>query len=501
MRRRSDRVASAFVFVACAACDGGGQEVADTAATPDAAVEVVADAADVAVELPGVHVPPEAQRAGDPARGYAVLAEGAYVGCGIPADLVPIAEGAGVFGNDPPLPGREDDTLPYYLSRFTTAAGVEVVGPNCMICHANVGVDGQVVVGLPGIDVDFGGFASQVSAFQDQVGLLEGVLAPESYAELLKFATRLTTIAPYVQTAVQGVNPADNLAGILFSHRDRETLAWSDEPLLEPPPELVAPVDPPPWWRMKKKSTMFYTALGRGDHGRIMMTASTLCVDTVEEARRIDAGFGDVRAYIASITPPRWPEETLGAIDYDLARRGQGLFEANCAKCHGTYGEGAADGDAADTYPNLWISLDEIGTDPLLAVGASHVATRFVDWFNGSFYGETARLEPQQGYVPPPLDGVWATGPFLHNGSVPTLSQLLDPSARPTYWRRAAGFDEEGVGLAHLALEVGHDQVTGQGRRAIYDTTLPGHGNGGHDYGAPLDAEQRRAVLEYLKTL
>lgn len=480
-----------------AACDDTPAAAPDTG-TPDAAIVEV----DVltAPELPGEHVPPQTQREGDPARGFEVLARGAYVGCGIPADLIPIAQDAGMLGEDPPLPGR-DEALPYYLSRFTTASGVEVVGPNCMICHAGVGVDGQVVVGLPGIDLDFGGFASQISGFESQIGALAGLLAPESYAELVKFADRLSTIAPYVQTEVQGVNPADNLAGILFSHRDRDTLAWSEEPLIDPPPPIVAPVDPPPWWRMKKKSTMFYTALGRGDHGRIMMTASTLCVDTVEDARAIDADFGHVRAYIASLEAPRWPEEILGTIDPELARRGQGLFEANCSQCHGTYGESGGATRDDDTYPNLWVTLDEIGTDPILAVGASHVAERFVDWFNDSFYGETAWLDPQRGYVPPPLDGVWATAPYLHNGSVPTLAQVLDSTARPTYWRRQAGFDATSVGLPHQVVDVGHDQIPGPGRRTVYDTTLIGYGNGGHDFADHLDEAQRTALIEYLKTL
>lgn len=485
---------------------GGCGDDGDVDPTPDAPVTIdvvgdtsAADAGDVDVaELPGTYVAPEAQRPGDPANGFKVLAEGAYVGCGVPSELVPVAESAGVFGDAPPLPGRDDD-LPYYLSRFETPAGVEVVGPNCMICHANIGVDGQIAIGLPGIDLDFGYFANEVAGLQSQLELVQDLLSPESYAELQKFADRLGAIAPYVQTEVAGVNPADNLAGILFSHRDPETLAWSDEPLLTPPEKIVAPVDPPPWWRMKKKSTMFYTALGRGDHGRIMMTASTLCIDSVPDARRIDEDFDDVRAYIASLEAPRWPEELLGAIDRDLANRGKSLFEAKCAKCHGTYAE---DGDdAGDTYPNLWVALEDIGTDPLLAVGASHVAERFVAWFNGSFYGKTARLVPEPGYVPPPLDGVWATGPFLHNGSVPTLAQVLDTTARPTYWRRLDGFDAERAGLVYKDVTVGHDQLSGPGKRVVYDTTLLGHGNGGHDFGDSLSAEQRAAVVEYLKTL
>ncbi len=498
------------------ACDESGRELrADTAnahgdgATDEDAAgdtngagdtDAAGDLADhdaLVAELPGEPIAAEAQRTGDPAKGFATLASGDYVGCGVPAELYPVAEQAGIFGGDRTLPGR-DSALPYYLSQFVTGSGVEVVGPNCFTCHAGE-VAGELVLGAPGIDLDFGGFASQIAGFQSQVALLQDLLEPASFAELERFAERLAIVAPWVQTAVAGTNPADNLAGILFSHRDRDTLAWFDEPILEPPPQVVVPVDVPPLWRMKKKNSMFYAAAGRGDHARIMMTTSTLCVDSRAEAEAIDATFGDVRAWITSLEAPRWPEDKLGAIDQGLAREGEAVFVAECSKCHGTYAEGG--GDAGDTYPNLWVHEDEVRTDAAVALGATHAATRFVEWFNQSFYGETAYLEPKPGYVPPPLDGIWATAPFLHNGSVPTLAALLDSRLRPRYWRRAGAWDAVAVGLGFRVSEVGHEALTGDAARAVYDTTLLGHGNAGHFYGDPLSDTERRAVLEYLKTL
>ena len=139
------------------------------------------------------------------------------------------------------------------------------------------------------------------------------------------FVVRAFAIAAVCDTS------ADNIAGALFAHRDRKTLAWSDAPLLTLPEDLVAPVDVPPWWRMKKKNAMFYNSGGRGDHARIMMTASTLCVDTVEEAEAIDAYFPDVRAYIYSLEAPPYPF----AIDAPLAERGRATFDTRCARCHG----------------------------------------------------------------------------------------------------------------------------------------------------------------------
>jgi hypothetical protein len=226
------------------------------------------------------------------------------------------------------------------------------------------------------------------------------------------------------------------------------------------------------------------------------MTASTLCVDTVAEAEAIDAYFPDVHAYLMTLEPPAWPF----AVDQAKADRGKDVFEATCARCHGTYGGGGS-------YPNLLVSLEEIGTDPLLAAGAAQYSTRFVEWFNQSWYGQRGRIEPQQGYVPPPLHGVWATAPYFHNASVPTIAAVIDSSARPTYWTRSYGttrndYDQAALGWRATTLDHGHaGEPNASARTRIYDTTLPGYGNGGHTFGDLLSAEERADLLEYLKTL
>src|SRR5262249_5768805 len=161
-----------------------------------------------------------------------------------------------------------------------------------------------------------------------------------------------------IAMATVGVNPGDNLAAILLSHRDPLTLAWSDTPLLDPPPKIGVPVDVPPWWRMAKKASMFYVDAGRGDHARIEMAAANLCTDDVTEAMMIDAWFPDIEAYLGSIQPPKWPFP----VDDALAQKGEQLFAKTCATCHGSYG-------ASPTYPNLLVDLDTVKTDSLLALG------------------------------------------------------------------------------------------------------------------------------------
>jgi mono/diheme cytochrome c family protein len=438
--------------------------------------------------LPGIAIEAEPQREGDPVAGYHALVHRAYVGCGVPYSAY-----AQVFGPAPVaqrLPDREGKNAeaPYMFNVDTVASGVEVVAPSCLSCHA-ASFQGQLIVGLGDAQADL------TVDNSEQIGLAGLLLTdPTEKAELEKFAERAQTIGPLSTPSTRGVNPAENIAAVLMAHRDRTTLAWSNEPLLGLPPEHVVPVDVPPWWRMKKKHAMFYVAAGRGDHARIMMTASTLCIDEVEQARAIDAYFADVRAFITSIEPPPYPF----AIDQGLAAAGERVFAATCARCHGTYG-------ATESYPNLLIPSAEIGTDATLAGASTQFADELVDWFNESFYGEISRVEPQDGYVAPPLDGIWVTAPFLHNGSVPTVEALLDSSKRPRFWTRSfntADFDEVALGWKYTELEGGHDSEPNEAqRKKIYDTTQLGYGNGGHSYGDALSPDDRRAVIEYLKTL
>jgi mono/diheme cytochrome c family protein len=361
-----------------------------------------------------------------------------------------------------------------------------VVSANCLACHASH-INGKLVVGLGAAENDF---TSDPTVDIDAAASF--VTDPTEQVEYQRFAGRMHAIADYTRPVTIGVNPADNLTAVLMSHRDPATLAWSDTPMIPLPPATVVPVDVPPWWRMAKKNAMFYDTAGRGDHARIMMAASLLCTDSVAEAATIDAAFVDVRSWIEQITPPAWPF----AVDTSLVSRGQTVFQETCARCHGM----------GDTYPNELVPLDVVGTDPLLAQGTAQFADGFVAWFSSSFWGQTSRLEPQSGYIAPPLDGIWATAPFFHNGSVPTLEGVLDSSKRPKYWVRTSydstDYDQTTVGWNFTAITHGQaDEPTALARVKIYDTTLPGYGKAGHTFGDDLSSDDRAAVIEYLKTL
>jgi mono/diheme cytochrome c family protein len=488
----------ALALALAAAC-GATHATSSSGPSQDAAVETGDDASDAGEPAP-IYIPAAMQRPGDADAGYAALLDDGYVGCGIP--YTAYSQVYGAASQDQLLPGRNatNATLPYDLTRFTTTgdgdggAGVDVVGPNCLACHAAV-LGGQIVVGLGNTTNDF------TVNLASEAALAEALLTdPNEIAELQKFVDRGNAIQPYTQPLTVGVTPADNIAAALFAHHDVTTLAWSDTPYLPLPPTYAVPVDVPPWWRMSKKHAMFYTAAGRGDHARIMMTASTFCIDSVPQAQAIDAYFPDVRAFVETLTAPAYP----GTIDATLTARGQAVFEATCARCHGTYGSSGDAGGAA-AYPNLVIPIADVATDPLLAGGAAQFAGVYVQWFDQSFYGQVAQLDTQAGYYAPPLDGIWATAPYFHNGSVPQLAQVLDSSTRPTYWTRTfdpSAYDVAAMGWTFTALPTGQDaQSDPDQKKLIYDTTKLGYSAGGHTYGDAFTSDDRAAVLEYLKTL
>lgn len=433
-------------------------------------------------------VPAHEQRPGDARAGYETILAGRYVTCGPPYPAWQRAGGAS--DSAPRLADREprNRALPYYFSRHENDRGQDIVSTNCLYCHADE-FNGELVIGLGNETRDF---TSDPREGVNAIG--NYVTGDRATAAWRKWAERVSAMAPYMITDTVGVNPAPNLTLALMAHRDPETLAWLEEPGLEPPPERPLPTSVPPWWRMGKKHALFYNAMGRGDHARYMMMKSLVCTDSVEQAEEIDATFTDVRAYLASLEPPEYPF----AIDRSLAEQGEAVFETNCARCHGSYGDD-------ESYPNRVVGLDVVGTDPAYAQRAYEDSDRFMNWFNKSWYGEIATARPAPGYIAPPLDGIWATAPFLHNGSVPTIRGLLDSSQRPTFWKRTGAepaFDEEAVGWEYTPLDHGKEGAGDAAeRKRIYDTTRPGYSNDGHTFGDQLTDEQRRAVLEYLKTL
>lgn len=253
-------------------------------------------------------------------------------------------------------------------------------------------------------------------------------------------------------------------------------------------------MDAPPWWHFHKRPSIYIDGFAEKGH-RGLMQFMLVPENGPDFFRDHEDDFRDVFAYLSSLRPPRYD----GVIDRDLASKGRAVFGRNCAECHGTYG-------STPSYPNRRVPIEEVGTDPV-RLSALSVAgrTKYArSWFAhaGEADEQTTVVDPD-GYVAPPLDGIWASAPYFHNGSVPTLWHVLHPNARPTVWHPTSqAIDRELVGLSFLEAEkVPLTEPDVAIRRTYFDTRRFGKSNSGHDYPDSLTEEEKRSLLEYLKTL
>jgi hypothetical protein len=431
-----------------------------------------------------VPIRPSKQRSGNAKAGYEYLTTGDYLRSGIPLSYFKMGFGKSSVN----YLKREgfNAEIPYDYTVVNAPNGELVVAPNCMQCHAQV-FDGKLIMGLGNSTIDFTHGEKLDPKNAAAAERLLRNLDPRKYEAAEPFLRVVKGIGGELHTQVRGVNTADRLAALLASHRDPKTFRWSDHALL-PISRDVIPTDVPAWWMLKKKNAMFYNGFGRGDFGRFLMASNLLTVNDTAESVDVDGHFNDVLAYINSIKPPPYPNP----VNKILVRQGGILFVQHCSKCHGSYGAGGK-------YPNLLIPETEIMTDSLL-YKSNYQSNQFVEWFNNSWFASgdhPARLEPFDGYIAPPLDGIWITAPYLHNGSVPDLESLLNSKERPTYWSR--DFDNPEYDYDKLGWKfTRQDSARGT---TVYNTTLPGYGNYGHRYGDQLSNKERKAIIEYLKTL
>jgi hypothetical protein len=188
-----------------------------------------------------------------------------------------------------------------------------------------------------------------------------------------------------------------------------------------------------------------------------------------------------VQNYISELRPPKYPF----SVDQKLAAAGAAIYKSQCAACH----------DIGGARTGTVIPLEEVGTDRhRLEMWTKPAADSYNAYGDGHSW-KFSRFRTTNGYVSAPLDGLWLRAPYLHNGSVPSLHDLLEPPQNrpPRFWRGYDVYDPVKVGF----ITEGPDaERTG----TLYDVSLPGNSNAGHPYGNTLDAASKRALLEYLKT-
>lgn len=420
---------------------------------------------------------------GDPDAGYDYLLNGDYIGSGIPFGAFKRAIKTINKKYPHQLEGREE--IPYIVNVFEAYNGAEVASGNCFGCHA-APLNDTLLLGI-------GNYASDYRMNVAVGNKLASPLIKATYKKDSKeresfelISNYVEAIGPNIKLQQIGINPASRLAEACMQHRDPVDLTYREEHQFEVRDYNLA-CDVPALWNVKKKNSLYCTGVGRGDFSKLLMQVVVLGIPDSTYARKVQQSFVDVLAWLNELEAPKYPYE----INQELAEMGKPIFEENCSKCHGTYGEN-------ETYPNKIVSVDLVKTDSLYAAYA--MDTKLHEWYNKSWFATTypkSSLIPSFGYVAPPLDGIWATAPYLHNASVPTLEDLLNSPQRPKYWKRQwenYDFDPEKVGWNYERKQNGIGKYT-------FDTTIPGYSNVGHYFGDKLNGTERKAVIEYLKTL
>jgi hypothetical protein len=336
-------------------------------------------------------------------------------------------------------------------------------------------------------------------AGKSYVGLGNASLDMQALYEDLAAADGRTPRTPFVFSHVRGTTEAGAMAVFLLSWREPDLRVRSSPVELGLRDDLCE--DPPAWWLLKKKKTMYHTGSSDAGSVRSLMQFMLSPFNSAAMIKQEEATFRDIQAYLLSLEAPRYPF----AIDHALAAQGENVFHAHCARCHGTY-------NAGGSYPNKIVPIDVIGTDRHRYEGFTRRAGQYYNasWFareKGGWLGDEFRVQPSVGYQAPPLDGIWATAPYFHNGSVPTVYHVLNSAARPRVFTRSYRTDEAAYDAAKLGWRIDELRPGGSAerssfeRRRIYDTSQPGRGNGGHTFGDCLSEGGRWAVIEYLKTL
>jgi mono/diheme cytochrome c family protein len=347
-----------------------------------------------------------------------------------------------------------------------TRTGIQV---DCLACHGG-SIGGRSYVGLPNSQIDY------ESLFND----------------LFRADGRRAPLVPFVINTARGTTNAGMMSVVLLSLRNPD-LSHRRFPL--PLGSNLPELDAPAWWGLKHKKTMYQD--GRTPAASVRANMQFLLGEkTLQQFKELEPTFRDIQAYLLSLEPPKYPFP----IDSVRTIRGLLVFKRACAGCHGTYGE-------HPSYPSKIVPLETVGTDPARSLG---ISVRAVEHYNATWFGEQHPVSRERvGYQAPPLDGIWSTAPYLHNGSIPTLYSLLRSSTRPARFTRppSTGFDHydrEHVGWKFR--DVTDNERSGRKRTPheahfIYDTSRHGLGNGGHTFGDKLSEDERMDLIEYLKTL
>lgn len=405
------------------------------------------------------------------------------------------------------VPWEEGQELPIGFPKKTI--GFARVGNNCAVCHtAQYRLSEQ---DKPVFVPTGPGHTSNVEGFF--TFLIESAKDPRFNAENIMPQIALSTKLDWIDAALYKyfIIPITRQRLLAMEHQftwmfNPSYPHWGrgrDDPMnltkyfmigVEPPDDGThGPTDFPAIWELAK----YKNSPGETNPKRLNYAGDTWDVESVlmdsalgimgaepKDRKQFSADMTWLESFLSQYPAPKYPLP----VDQQLVDQGSVIFKDHCAGCHSPESNRVA-------RP---IPLAEVGTSP----------ERFLTW--GKEYAIKANRivteagiqrrglveEDLIGYKVPYLYGVWLRAPYLHNGSVPTLRDLLSPvEQRPTdFYRGYDVLDTINVGFITQGAEA---EKTG----AYYDVNAQGNSNVGHEFGTTLPESDKNALLEYLKTL
>ena len=395
-------------------------------------------------------------------------------------------------------PGHE---LPVGISR-RRRLGLDEVGVNCAACHTGTvrttpESAPQIVLGMPAHQLNLEGFFQFVQACSLDDRLTAGNViakAKESGTRVSLMQRLLLHLFIIQRIKLETLSLRNRISPLLddptlpqwgrgrvdtFNPYKAIQFNWDLTRL--PRAELMGAADFPSLWNQQPREGMHL----HWDGNNTSLDERNLSASLGAGVTPVTVDYAAIQRvhdWILTLPPPTFPF----SIDALRSTRGKTVYDAHCAQCHSF--TGSKTGTVED--------IASIGTDAYRLNSYTYVlATSQALLFPDNEH-RFQHFSKTNGYANVPLDGVWARAPYLHNGSVPTLADLLNPPAeRPKVFARGYDvYDEHRVGFVTDTASAGASGST-------YDTTIPGNGNGGHLYGIDLSSEQKLDLLEYLKTL
>lgn len=362
---------------------------------------------------------------------------------------------------------------------------VQRVGFNCATCHTStVATEGKSVVllGAPANQFDLQAYVIFLASATGSPRLTpEAVFSSaESGGRPIGWFDRMLIkyfVFPRLRNEIGGLNASLEWITNRPAHGPGRTDAgnfWRSRWGLRPEnDEQIGTVDFPSVWNQRMRLGGAFHWDGNNSSLQERNYSAALAGGATEWllARR---SIGRISDWMLDLKSPPFP----GAINQELAANGKLVFQREgCGNCH-EKGVGRV------------TELSVVRTDPERhALFTPEIVARFHNV--GSAYSwRFSHYAATKGYANMPLDGIWGRGPYLHNGSVPTLAALFSKeSDRPIrFYRGCVTFDSANVGFS---CQTGFD----------FDTRLKGNSNKGHEYGTQIDSIEKAALIEYLKTL